>query len=485
MPSDGSRHPSEKLVLALATLALVALAWRGVALLSLYGWDTFPLIAAGRIGSFRELLETSTEPLMDGRFPSGDYYRPLVHLSFALDWALSGLHPLGYHLTDLFWLALGALALGRLALALLGPGRVGWAFVAVLLYVLHPAQFEVVALPPRRGDSMALAFTLLALGATMRRARLSAALLSLAAAASKETGFLAPVLVLGLEAARSPAATGPGKLADGARASWISAALVAAFLVARTAVLGKLGGGARSALDVGVTGLSAALVRYAELVLAPLPPSFVAGGTALGLAAVAYLAATAARATPRAGDELAVPPKSAVTWLVVWLLLLLALTAVSGILRAWYALPFVAPVALLAALAGATMREPGGGKPVRTLVALALLAVVQGWFGDRVRRWSEIEASSDAAARFLAHFDEVVASSVPGSKVELEAFPRDASTTRHGEETRRQMIFREYSLRAYCELAHPGRDVRIEVRRAEPLEAAPGEVLVVLIPRED
>ena len=73
---------------------------------------------------------------------------------------------------------------------------------------------------------------------------------------------------------------------------------------------------------------------------------------------------------------------------------------------------------------------------------------------------------------------------VPGSKVELEAFPRDASTTRHGEETRRQMIFREYSLRAYCDLAHPGREIRIEVRRNEPLEAAPGEVLIVLIPRE-
>jgi hypothetical protein len=36
---------------------------------------------------------------MDGRFPGGHYYRPLVHLSFARDFAMWGLNAFGYHLT--------------------------------------------------------------------------------------------------------------------------------------------------------------------------------------------------------------------------------------------------------------------------------------------------------------------------------------------------------------------------------------------------
>jgi hypothetical protein len=159
-------------------------------------------------------------------------------------------------------------------------------------------------------------------------------------------------------------------------------------------------------------------------------------------------------------------------------------TAMSGTLRAWYVLPFVPALALLIALAASRIHAPRGA-PWRTFAAIAALALLQGWFSGRATRGSEIRASSDAARAFLEHFDQVVESLRPGSIAELDAYPDEASTTRFGRELQKTMLFREYSLEAYAELAHPGRKLRIEVKkRGEPARAAPDEVLVLLVPRE-
>src|SRR6185503_1539665 len=89
--------------------------WHSVLRLELLGWDAFPLVAAGRIASWRDFLGTFGEELMDGRYPLGHYWRPLVHLSFALDHALWGLAPRGYHASDLALLSANALLVALLA----------------------------------------------------------------------------------------------------------------------------------------------------------------------------------------------------------------------------------------------------------------------------------------------------------------------------------------------------------------------------------
>ncbi|HEY5659002.1 MAG TPA: hypothetical protein VIY27_14540, partial [Myxococcota bacterium] len=101
-------------LLQLGAVAVVAAAVFGaygdVLDLGLLGHDVYPMIAASRIQSASDLVGTFSEPLMDGRFPKGDFYRPVTNLSFALDYALWGLTPFGYHLTDLLiFVANGAL----------------------------------------------------------------------------------------------------------------------------------------------------------------------------------------------------------------------------------------------------------------------------------------------------------------------------------------------------------------------------------------
>jgi len=88
-------------------------------------------------------------------------YRPLVSLTFALNYALGGLQPYGYHVANALLHAavcvmvyLLALELGAGAAAALGAG---------LLYAVHPLNTEAVASVTGRAEEMAALFVLLGL----------------------------------------------------------------------------------------------------------------------------------------------------------------------------------------------------------------------------------------------------------------------------------------------------------------------------------
>ncbi|MFM7298478.1 MAG: hypothetical protein ACKO4Q_14840 [Planctomycetota bacterium] len=489
MPSSTAARARLDLGTLLAALALALFAWGTVFDLGLFGWDTYPLIDAGRFANWDELAHSLSCELMDGRFPGGHYWRPLVHLSFGLDFGLWGLDPFGYHLTDFLLLVLGTALVVTLSRALLGEGRAGWAWFAGLVFVLHPVHFEVLALPPRRADSMALCFTLLALVLALRRPgqrSVGVALASLAAVASKETGALAPGLVFAFVALTASGPRSERALA-GLKSAWLALALVGLFLAVRSQVVGGIGGGAKAALP-DAAAMGGAGMRYAELVLAPLPPGWMPGGdfgVALGLAMFVVLAIGIWRAQATSvAEQSAIAPRSAALAIGTWMLALVVLTAGSGIYRAWYALPLAAPLALFVALAAASRRLPGGGGSVRVLGAILVLALLQGWTSDSDLRWREHEASSLAADGFIAHFDDVVTSLQPGSVAELAAGPPEGSASRHGEETRRPLVFREYSLEAYAAIVHPGLRLRVDVRNDEQAQTpAPDEILVLLLPK--
>ena len=490
MPSDGARLAKFGWGALLVSLAIAWIAWGDVMGLGLFGWDTFPLIEAGRFSNFEEFGGALSSELMEGRFPGGHYWRPLVHLSFGIDHALWGMNARGYHTTDWLILALNASLVIALAQLLVGRERVGWAwFAGLMVFLLHGVQFEVVPMPPRRADALCLMFTLLATWLAARKAgRLSigASIAALCAVASKETGALAPVVMFAFAAAGTRGAL-KERAVSGVRGAWVAVALVGLFLAVRQQVVGGLGGGAKTALP-DMQALVKAGGRYAELVLAPLPPEWMPDGDfalALGLAMLVVLGLGVARAkverTPE--NEAAFEPRAALAAIGVWTLALLALTAGSGVYRAWYALPLAAPLALLVALAAANRRAPGGGGSFRVLGSIVVLGLLQGWASDTRPRWDELEASSDAARRFLERFDVVVTSLEPGSTAELPAEPPEESSRRHGEETKRTLVFREYSLAAYAELVHPGRKIRVEVARDEEFVAEPDEVLVILLPK--
>jgi len=139
--------------------------------------------------------------------------RPVVAFSFAVNYALGGLEPWGYHLVNLaIHLANGLLLWDILRRTLAGntvAGRRGFvgphlAFVTALLWVVHPLQTESVTYISTRTESLVGFFLLLILYCTIRAAgsargrlwQVGAVLAGWLASGSKETAAVGPVLVL-------------------------------------------------------------------------------------------------------------------------------------------------------------------------------------------------------------------------------------------------------------------------------------------------
>lgn len=104
-----------------------------------------------------------------GSFRLG-HYQPLTWLSLALDRALWGLAPRGYHLTSLLLHAVNGLLFAVVARRLLafarrqdGPAVIAGSLVAAAAFALHPLRVESVAWVTERRDLLSGAFCLLAL----------------------------------------------------------------------------------------------------------------------------------------------------------------------------------------------------------------------------------------------------------------------------------------------------------------------------------
>lgn len=76
-------------------------------------------------------------------FGGGTYYRPLVTLSFLLDYQIAGLKPFFYYLTNLTLHLANAVLLFFIFNILLKKKYLG--FAAALLFAVHPVQWEAVA----------------------------------------------------------------------------------------------------------------------------------------------------------------------------------------------------------------------------------------------------------------------------------------------------------------------------------------------------
>jgi hypothetical protein len=87
-------------------------------------------------------------------------FRPLTFATFALNWAVSGPHPLAYHLFNLILHAATTWLLYILLQELLGDSleSKNIAFVAALLYAVHPIHTESVAWAVGRAEVLAAGF---------------------------------------------------------------------------------------------------------------------------------------------------------------------------------------------------------------------------------------------------------------------------------------------------------------------------------------
>jgi tetratricopeptide (TPR) repeat protein len=162
--------------------------------------------------------------------------RPLVNLSFAINYQLGGLNPIGYHAVNVAIHFLTALLLWAIARRTLRLPRfanqfetsAGWlALVVAMLWALHPLQTEAVIYATQRSELMMGLFYLATLYCSLRywtentlrthrAAWLTLAVFAcLAGMASKEVMVSAPVVVLLFE--RTFVA---GSLAKALRRSW-------------------------------------------------------------------------------------------------------------------------------------------------------------------------------------------------------------------------------------------------------------------------
>ena len=121
------------------------------------------------------------------------FYRPLVTLTFSADYALWGLQPLGYGITNLILAAACALLLYRLVRQLDLPPLAGLAAAGVWLFNFHAVNMALLWLSGRTS----LLVTLFALGtahAMLRGRPLIAGALCAGALLSKEEAVLLPAL---------------------------------------------------------------------------------------------------------------------------------------------------------------------------------------------------------------------------------------------------------------------------------------------------
>lgn len=190
---------------ALVIIALVFGAY-APALRNGFVWDDTALILRDPLIRSWRLIPEGFQHFLFTDATLSDFYRPIQRLTYTLDYAAFAFRPGGYHLTNIIWHLAAALALLLLAGELLGSFGVEErkrrcvAFLATLVWAIHPVQTAAVVYVSGRADPLAAAFGFLGLYCGIRSLRATGArrwILLFATAASfllsalsKETGLI-------------------------------------------------------------------------------------------------------------------------------------------------------------------------------------------------------------------------------------------------------------------------------------------------------
>ncbi len=402
----------------------------------LYGWDSYPLIAASKFDSVGAFFGTFAEELMDGRYPAGSFYRPVLHFMLGIEHAIGGLSPTVYGAVDVAVAALAAALVGVAALRM-GLHPLG-AAVALAFVILNPIADNVVWFMPRRPESLSLLFIAAALalqkpGESPSGARWAGTfLVSMLAVGSKESGVLVVPLLFMLHVSS-------GSLLRALRATLPAIIAILVVLGARTAVLGGMGGHPESSFSN--------LSQVGSFALGQLRIAFGAGGQhivwVLAPLALGALLLLARRSVPAFRAGLWVP--------LTWLAGTFALSALSGVERDWYAYQALAPLGLLGAAvitAALTTGEEtsGGRKAAGIALALGVIAALATPIvtGKAAEDRSAIDAS---ARRTLDQVDEIMTAVPVGGVAVVQGWQArvDAGSTSI-------FLHAPYSLEAYVEL---------------------------------
>ncbi|MFH1572282.1 MAG: tetratricopeptide repeat protein [Gemmatimonadota bacterium] len=184
--------------------------------------DSHSIVDNPAIRSLRHLPAFFVDSGTFSAEPGMAMYRPLVLASYALNYALGGYDPRGYHLANLLLHLMATQLVYALLSRLTGRSALGW--WGALLFGLHPVQSQAVNYISSRSEVLAAAAVLAALRLSLAPARRVAALGAYAAGLLTKSAAVAFLPLAGLIRVRSG-------LRPAAHALWPFAALTAAYLV--------------------------------------------------------------------------------------------------------------------------------------------------------------------------------------------------------------------------------------------------------------
>ena len=244
-PSESTGASSKRTAIAAAVVATLAFAAYAATLGHGFALDDGPEVVDN--AHVRSLAGVATVFTTSSWAGAGDasvpMYRPLTTLSYSLNYALGGLDPLGFHLSNVLLHAVVCVLVLLLALHV-GTGLPA-AVVAAALFAVMPVHVEAVANVAGRKDLLVAAFSIGALLAHSRAMRRGGSAIALApllvagALLSKEAGLV----LVGLLAAHDLFFAGAEwrinrRRALGLFASYLAVTLL--FVLARHAVLDTL-----------------------------------------------------------------------------------------------------------------------------------------------------------------------------------------------------------------------------------------------------
>ncbi len=480
---DGSRLLPPPAIGSAALAAPVPIAWHAAlvvavvavvyanALRAAFVWDDLYLVVGNpAIKQLAHVPRLFWSDLFPAGIDSG-YYRPLQALTYAVDYALWGLNPAGFHLTNVVLHATTAVLLYRVGVRVLGSAVA--ALASALLFAVHPLHVEAVTYVAGRSDPLAALCMLVAVLGFLRgdaRGRALAVGAYGGALLAREAAFVLPVLLLVLD--RVP----PGRARRPASHYLPYAGVLGLYLALRSLVPVTAPAAIAAPVPLGFRLLTMAevIVRYLGLVVAPVglhmervvaPVTSVADArvfaalAALTMIVVALVRARATRAWPVAlggawffvallpvANLVPLATFMAEHWLYVPLmgLCLAAGWSIAAIPPpAWRTATMVGLAAVVALYGGITMRQSGRWRDGRTLYEYLLplapesarvrvnLAQVHQEAGELERarvlydevvrlrpndvataealnNLGNIERASGAAAAALAHFDRAL-----------------------------------------------------------------------------
>jgi hypothetical protein len=456
-------------VAIVVTIVAVVLFWSRIRGIGLMGFDSYPIILTARIESLGDLLGTFTEELMDGRY-RGDYYRPLLNLSFALDHAIWGLEPAGYQLTNSLLFGAAALSLFFFARRLIGPAARFGPLLALALLLLHESQFEVLPVPPRRPELLCALFAFLSLGSQIGPRQLSRrwpwipALWMACAVLTKEAALVMPAFSFVAVLLCSQQDGIRARTRHALRAIAAHAVMIVVMVAVRFAVLGGIGGP-----GAGTASASHSYTTLFGRVFAPESwgsHRWVIGVVAVLLATLVLLLVRARLKTRR--PEAEVCPLRAAAFAVVWIVSLSIVYGITGRIERWY---LFLPMTGLCLLAGAALElllwavRLGTGSSRRAgFLGLALLSVFifyQIRYSPLIHRYPEWQRATVASEEFFSELRSRVERAAEGTTIAAPPLPLWVQPVGDGAVIRGGAVLDGYSVQAWSELVFPERRVRV------------------------